>query len=149
MLPVIFLNSYLIAVNFGYIGHVACLACIRLSNTSRHGLVVDHDASSARGLIPDFTFPQFVPLYWLLNLMLIDAPGDKTGALALEICPFIDWSTLALVRIIVGHGAGDLAATVFALLGHVAARTGFNVVVSDIAAIRSFVPDGVAVDACA
>lgn len=151
---VVLLDSHRIARDFSNPSDVSSRPSIALRDASRDGLVIYTDASLARSLVPRIGITPCSALVLVVEVdteALIDAPGDKAGALALEVVPFVGRAALALVRVIVRDGAGDLAAaataTGAAALGlHVPVGAGLDVVVGDVAAVGGFVPDAVSAD---
>lgn len=148
---IVFLDLDRVTSNVINPSNMTVRSSIGLGNASRHRLVVHAYTSRLGSVIPAVGVAPVGALVLVVELdakSLVDAPGDKTGALAVIVVPLVDTVALALVRVVVSHWAGDVSTRrrATALVSDVVVATSLDVVVSNIAAITGLIPDCVAVD---
>ena len=104
---VILLNRHTAPRNALHPSNMSIVASIRLRNRARLWRAVDGDAGRARGLVPAVCVAPVVALVLVGEvdaLAVVDAVGDKAGALALVEVPGVDAAAAAAVRVVVGAG---------------------------------------------
>lgn len=148
---VVLLNSHVVTRHSCDPGYMACRASIALCNTPRDGCAIDANTSPASGFIPGIGISP-VSAFILIRKVdaetFVDTPGDEAGTLALKVVPFVGWAATVLVWIVVGNWAGDVARTRWAptsraLACHISVRASLDIVISDVAVVRSLIPDTV------